>query len=148
MNVVITSEILKAYYLCPRKAYLLLYSKEQGNLHEYEKILLKNQLESQSKYLELLQKKYIDISPYSFSNFQEKHEFLTNAKLVVDGLQAKCAVLARTRKLNYEPTIIIGTHTINHTDKLDLMGQHLMPLEYKVLFGGITGMIATIISIN
>jgi len=121
MNVVITSEILKAYYLCPRKAYLLLYSKEQGNLHEYEKILLKNQLESQSKYLELLQKKYIDISPYSFSNFQEKHEFLTNAKLVVDGLQAKCAVLARTRKLNYEPTIIIGTHTINHTDKLDLM---------------------------
>jgi predicted RecB family nuclease len=121
MNIVITSEVLKAYSLCPRKAYLLLYSKERGNLHEYEEIFLKNQLENQTKYLELLKEKYIDISPYSISNLEEKHEFLIDAKLVIDSLQARCAILIKTSKLNYEPTIVIGTHAIDHTDKLNLM---------------------------
>ncbi|MHC5762440.1 hypothetical protein [Nostoc sp.] len=106
MNVVITSEVLQAYSLCPRKAYLLMYGKERRTLHEYEQIVIKNQLESQSKYFEVLKNKYnTGIFPYSISNFEERHEFLTDAKLVIDSLQAKCAILTRTSKLNYEPTI-------------------------------------------
>jgi len=121
MNIVITSEVLTAYFLCPRKAYLLLYSNERGKTHEYEQILIKNEFENQFKYLESLQQKYIDISPYSISNLEKKHECLTDAKLVVDNLEARCAILIRNSKLNYEPTIFTGTHAINHTDKLHLM---------------------------
>jgi hypothetical protein len=38
----ITSEIVVAYAQCPRKAYLLLYSPEQGEPHEYVRMLLAN----------------------------------------------------------------------------------------------------------
>ena len=47
MNVVITPEVLQSYFLCPRKAYLLMYGQEQGKLHEYEQILTRNQLANQ-----------------------------------------------------------------------------------------------------
>lgn len=121
MNVVITSEVFKAYSLCPRKAYLLIYSREQGNLHEYEKILIEKQFVNRSRNLELLKQKHIDVSPYSISNIEEEHKFLIDAKLVADRLQADCSILTRVSQLNYEPTIFIGTHTINNTDKLNLM---------------------------
>jgi len=41
--------------------------------------------------------------------------------LAADNLQAYCSILARVNNLSYEPTIFIGTHTINNTDKLRLM---------------------------
>ncbi len=121
MNFVITFEVLKAYYLCPRKAYLLIYSREQGNLHEYEKILIEKQFINQYRNLELLKQKHIDVYPYSVSNLGEEHKFLIDAKLVADRFQADCSLLTRVSQLNYEPTIFIGTHAINHTDKLHLM---------------------------
>ena len=39
----ITSEIIIAYSLCPRKAYLLLFEKEQGIVVEYIEILKKRE---------------------------------------------------------------------------------------------------------
>jgi predicted RecB family nuclease len=121
MNVVITSEVLQAYSLCPRKAYLLMYGKDKGILHEYEQILRKNQLANQSKNLELLKQKHTDVYPYNISNLKEGYEFLIDANLVADNFQAYCSILTRTNELSYEPTIFIGTHTINNTDKLSLI---------------------------
>ncbi len=92
MNVVITSEVVQAYSLCPRKAYLLMYGKEQGTLHEYEQILIKNQLAIQSRNLELLKQKHIDVYPYSVLNLEEEHKFLIDAKLVADRFQANCSI--------------------------------------------------------
>ena len=76
MNVVINSEIVQAYSLCPRKAYLLMYGKEQGELHEYEQILIKNQLVNQARNLELLKQKNIDVYPYNTSNLEKGCKFL------------------------------------------------------------------------
>jgi predicted RecB family nuclease len=121
MNVVITSEVLQAYSLCPRKAYLLMYGKEKGTLHEYEQILRRYQLANQSKNLGLLKQKHTDVYPYSVSNLEQGYEFLIDATLTVDNLQAYCPILKRSDKLGYEPTIFIGTHTISNTDKLSLM---------------------------
>ncbi|HHP7229879.1 MAG TPA: IS66 family transposase [Xenococcaceae cyanobacterium] len=121
MNVVITSEVLQAYSLCPRKAYLLMYGKEQGTIHEYEQILTRNQLANKIENWELLQQKHIDIYPYSISNLEKGHEFLIDANLIADNFQAYCPILTRVNELNYEPTIFIGTHTVNKTDRLKLM---------------------------
>ncbi|MBD2533390.1 IS66 family transposase [Nostoc flagelliforme FACHB-838] len=120
MNVVITSEILKAYSLCPRKAYLLMYGQEQGKLHEYEKILSKHQLVNQNKKLESLKQKYINAYTYNQEKFKHEYEFLIDVKLVFDRLQANCPVLTKVDKHNYEAIIFIGTHTINKIDKLEL----------------------------
>ena len=123
MNVVITSEVLQAYSLCPLKAYLLMYSQDSGTLHEYEQILIRNQLANQARNLELFKQKHVDVSPYSVSNLEKGREFLIDANLTADNLQAYCPILTLTRdnKLNYEPTIFIGTHTVNKTDRLNLM---------------------------
>jgi hypothetical protein len=121
MNVVITSEVLQAYSLCPRKAYLSMFGKDKGTLHEYEQILRRCQLANQSKNLELFKQKNIDVYPYSVSNLKEGYEFLIDANLTADNLQAYCSILTRINKLSYEPTIFIGTHTISNTDKLSLM---------------------------
>ncbi len=121
MNVVITSEVLQAYFLCPRKAYLLMYGKEQGTLHEYEQILIRNQLANQARNLELFKQKHVDVSPYSVSNLETGREFLIDANLTADNFQAYCPILTRDNKLSYEPTIFIGTHTVNKIDKLKLI---------------------------
>lgn len=121
MNILITSEVLQAYSLCPRKAYFLMYGKERGTLHEYEQILIANQLANQARYLEQLQHKYVDIYPYSIFNFEKGHDFLINANLATEKFQANCSILTRVNKLIYEPTIFTGTRTINNTDKLRLI---------------------------
>lgn len=121
MNAVITSEVLQAYSLCPRKAYLLMYGNERGKLHEYEQILIRNQLTNQSRNLEILKKKHTNVYPYGVSNFEKRYQFLIDANLATDKYQANCSILTRVDDLSYEPTIFIGTYTVNNTDKLNLM---------------------------
>ena len=101
MNVLITSEVLQAYSLCPRKAYLLMYGKKRGTLHEYEQILIRNQLANQARNLELLKQKHIDLYPYSVSNLEKGHEFLIDANLIADNFQAYCPILTRINKLSW-----------------------------------------------
>jgi hypothetical protein len=98
-----------------------MYGKDKGTLHEYEQILRRHQLANQSKNLELFKQKHTDVYPYSVSNLEEGYEFLIDATLTADNFQACCSILTRINKLSYEPTIFIGTHTINNTDKLRLM---------------------------
>jgi predicted RecB family nuclease len=122
MSIVITSEILKAYSLCPRKAYLLMYGKEQGSLHEYEQILIRNQIENQSRNWEIIKQKHIDVYPYSISNLEKGYEVFIDVNLAADWFQVNCPILlTRVNNMSYEPTIFIGTHTINNTDKISLM---------------------------
>lgn len=120
MNIAITSEILQAYYLCPRKAYLLIHSKEKGDLHEYEKILESYRFKNYTRNLELIKQKYCDIYPYNIENFREEHEFLIDANLSTKKFQAHCPILIRTDNQIYEPTIFIGTYKIYNIDKLKL----------------------------
>ena len=121
MNVVINSEILQAYSLCSRKAYLLMFAKEKGTLHEYEKIFIKNKLQNETLNIDILKRKYIDIYPYNSLNFEKGFKFLTNANLTIDNLQAYCSILTRVDNLSYEPTIFIGTHSIRKVDKINLI---------------------------
>lgn len=133
MNIVITSEILQAYSLCSRKAYLLMYGKDTGEIHEYEKILERRQFENHTKNLELLKHKYNDVYPYSTEALKKKHEFLVDANLSTEKLQAYCPILTRKDNLNYVPTIFLGTYKIRNIDKLKLIfiGHILAEIQEK-----------------
>src|SRR6266508_6701913 len=63
MQPTITSEVVVAYAQCPRKAYLLLFSPEQGEPHEYVRLLERQQGEHQARYLDRLQSKHSDVQP-------------------------------------------------------------------------------------
>src|SRR6266536_1992286 len=64
----ITSEIVVAYTQCPRKAYLLLVSPDQGEPHEYVRILEQQQRENHARYLDCLQHKHTDVQPYPYND--------------------------------------------------------------------------------
>jgi hypothetical protein len=75
-----------------------MYGKEKGTLHEYEQILRRYQLANQSKNLGLLKQKHTDVYPYSVSNLEQGYEFLIDATLTVDNLQAYCSILSGAEK--------------------------------------------------
>jgi predicted RecB family nuclease len=126
MSKPIDSEILIAYSQCPRKAFLLLCTNTQGTPHEYTEILEKQRQTNQRKFLDILQRKNVDVQPYNLENLKGKHEFLINVTLEANGLAAKCAILNKIRthsslgRYSYEPTIFVSTHSIKKEQKLEL----------------------------
>jgi len=51
MEPAITSEIVVAYAQCHRKAYLLLFSPDKGESHEYAQILEQQRCANQERYI-------------------------------------------------------------------------------------------------
>ena len=54
MEPTITVDIVGAYAQCPRKAYLLLFSPDKGEPHEYVQILEQQRSANQERYLHRL----------------------------------------------------------------------------------------------
>ncbi len=50
----ITPDILVAYCQCPRKAFLLLFSHEQGSENEYVRIIRMNRIGNQNEFIRKL----------------------------------------------------------------------------------------------
>jgi predicted RecB family nuclease len=126
MSKTITSEILAAYSQCPRKAYLLLCTRDKGTPHEYVDILEQQRQTTQRKYINILQQKNVDVQSYDPDKLKSKYQFLVNATLEVNGLAAKCAILNKIRihsalgHYSYTPTIFVGTHNIKKEQKLEM----------------------------
>jgi predicted RecB family nuclease len=126
MQPAITSEVVVAYTQCPRKAYQLLFSPEQGEPHEYVHLLAQQQGEHQARYLHRLQQKHAQVQPYSVEHLRNGSAVLHNACLQADGLTAMCDVLTRVEghatggPAYYEPTLCVPTHTISTEHKLAL----------------------------
>jgi len=126
MKKTITSEIVVSYSQCPRKAYLLLCTKERGTQHEYMQILEKQRQTTQRKYIDELREANADVHSYSLDNLKGNHKCLVNAILEADGYSAKCAALTKVRThsafghYSYEPTIVVGAHTIKKEHRLEL----------------------------
>ena len=126
MKKIITSEIIVAYSLCPRKAFLLLEEKEKGKSHEYVEILEKKKRESHSNYIKMLQQKNLDVQPYNQANLKKGSDFFTNATLQAEGIQATCSLLTKVEgrsslgRFHYEPTIFVGTCSISKEQSVEL----------------------------
>ena len=156
MQPTITSEVVVAYAQCPRKAYLLLFSPEQGEPHEYVGLLERQQGEHQARYLERLQSKHADVQPYTVENLRNGSEMLINGRLQANGCDAACGVLTKVEgtspldKHSYEPSICVGTHSISTEQKLELsfVGhvlaclQHTAPLAGRII--GMDGKVHTV----
>src|SRR2546430_12011027 len=126
MEPTITPDIVVAYAQCPRKAYLLLFSPDKGEPHEYVQILELQRQAHQERYIDRLKQTHADVQPYSLEHLRKESKVLINAHLQVDGFAADCGVLTRVegtstfRKYRYEPSIFVGTHSISTEQKLAL----------------------------
>src|SRR6266446_780106 len=126
MEPTITTDIVVAYSQCPRKAYLLLFSPDKGEPHEYVQILEQQRCANQERYIDHLQQTHADVQPYSIENLHKGSQVLINAHLQVDGFVADCGVLTRVEgkstfgKYRYEPSLFVGTYSISKEQKLAL----------------------------
>jgi predicted RecB family nuclease len=145
---VITSEIFVAYSQCPRKAFLLLFSDDQGTPHDYPRILAERRKAHQTQYLEVFKQSHEDAKPYDEKNLR-KGEFFVEATLKADCWEADCDVLTKvdqstsSRKIMYEPTIVVGTYSITKEQKTELLfiGKVLGQIQKQVpAIGTIVGM--------
>src|SRR5215470_11107985 len=145
----ITSDMVIAYSQCPRKAYLLLFSPEKGEPHQYTQILAQQRGAHQERYLNHFQHTQADVQPYSVENLRKGSKVLINAHLQVDGFAADCGVLTRVDvpstfgKYSYEPSIFVGKHSISKEQQLALsfVGSVLERLQHtSPAAGSIIGM--------
>src|SRR5262249_13674981 len=126
MEPTITTEIVVTYSQCHRKAYLLLFSPDKGEPHEYVQILEQQRCENQEKYIDHLKHTHADVQPYSLENLRKGSKVLINAHLQVDGFAAGCGSLPRVEgtstcgKYCYERTMFVATHNISKEEQLEL----------------------------
>ncbi len=126
MKNIITSEIAVAYSYCPLKAFLLLFSDEKKEPHEYMCLLEKQASINQAKYLNALKQDNISVGHYDPDNIDNSSDFLVEATLKAHNLEAYCDVLIKVRsnpssgKYSYEPTIVVGTQSITEELKIKL----------------------------
>jgi predicted RecB family nuclease len=122
----ITSEVFVAYSQCPRKAFLLLFSDNQGTPHDYHRILEERRKANQAQYLESFNQMHEDARPYDEKNLR-KGEVFVEATLKAECWQAYCDVLTKvaqdtsSRKIMYEPIIAVGTYSITKEQKTELL---------------------------
>jgi predicted RecB family nuclease len=139
MEPTITPDIVIAYAQCPRKAYLLLFSPDKGEPHEYVQMLKQQRCIQQDRYIDQLTQTHKDVEPYSLENLRKGSKVLINAHLQVDGFVADCGVLTRVEgtsmigKHSYEPSIFVGTYSISKEQQLVLsfVGNVLERLQHK-----------------
>src|SRR5438093_13159686 len=126
MELTITADIVVAYSQCPRKAYLLLFSPDKGEPHEYVQILEQQRQVNQERYIDHLQQTHADVQPYSLEHLRKGSKVLINAHLQMDGFAAECGALTNVErtstfgKYRYEPSIFVGTHSISKEQHLEL----------------------------
>lgn len=139
MNKIISTDVLVAYSQCPRKAYLLLCKNQKGEPHEYTRILQQQKITNQHQYINELNQKQLDVQSYSEKGLKSKKEFLVDATLQADGLEADCGLLTQVDgssalgRYSYEPTIFAGTHTVTKEQRLEVTfaGYVLAQLQKK-----------------
>lgn len=125
MKNVIASEVVVSYFHCPRKAFLLLFNNNKKP-SEYVRILEKQASVNRAKYLNALKQDNIDVSLYNPDNIENSADFLIEATLKAQNLEAYCDVLIKVLgsssfgKHSYEPMIIVGTYSIAKEQKIKL----------------------------
>jgi predicted RecB family nuclease len=124
MQPTITSEVVVAYAQCPRKAYLLLFSPDKAEPHEYAGILEEKTRMNRGTYLRTLRHETPHVCAYDAQTIIHSSDVLIEATLSAPGLQAYCDVLTPMAPgkswdiPSYTPTLVVGTHTITEEQKL------------------------------
>ena len=125
IKTIITSEVFVAYSQCPLKAFLLLFSDDQGVFHDYPSILEERRQVNKIQYLKKIKQSYENVEQYKQHDSNEK-QFLIEGILKAECWEAHCDILTKvepstSNKAIYEPTIIVGTYSITPEQKTELL---------------------------
>src|SRR5258707_14807784 len=112
----ISSELIEAFSLCPRKAFLLMTGATAGpRRHGYE-MVIREQAEANCQAHRARLAEGGEVVPFGGpAEMVAGREIVADADLTADGLQARCDFLmkvtepSRFGRFSYEPVKVIGT---------------------------------------
>src|SRR6266852_7980835 len=125
----ITSNIVQAHSLCPRKAFLLLFpdtSQSTDRSHAYVQILEERAKVNQARHAAKITQRSGNLCPSDANLLSTGPDFLINVSIRSSDLEAHCDVLTKVKtssdlgRYSYEPTIVIGTYSTNPEQKTGL----------------------------
>ena len=122
----ITPEPVVAYWLCQRKAFLLLRGDTCDSPHEYVKLIDAHASSSLKNFLDALRTDGFNIRPSEDQGMVGSADVITHTTLKAGDLEAKVDALVRRQhgsseaRGHYEPYLVVGTHTITKEQKLRL----------------------------
>ena len=123
----ITPDVAVAYILCPRKAYLLLCTDEQGAPHDYPGVLAADQRRNQTSYLNGLKQRHGYDAGDDWKLLRPGGDPLLPTVLKTLYCEAYCDGLAPALRVTaglgpqYEPTLVTGTYKVTHEQRLALL---------------------------
>ncbi len=124
MSRTITSEILAAYSQCPRKAFLLHCTDEQGVMPDYMRVIEQRRLLNKQEQMIKL-KQHVNGESCNSHEFNSSDESSRELILRSGDLEASCDALIQAEDNSsvesHEPLIIIGTYGVNKEDELKVL---------------------------
>jgi predicted RecB family nuclease len=114
----ITSDIVEAYSLCLRKAFMLLRGEQMMAPHEYPQIIVQKEAEKRRAYQASMGEAARATSSCVTDDIEAGHDIILDALVVADGLEARYDVLKKSkakagnRGWSYEPVKVLGTRQI------------------------------------
>ena len=146
----ITPELIAAYWVCQRKAFLLLRGDMGDNLHEYLALLDAHASRSLRNYLDSLGVAGFDIRRYGNQGDLNNADVITSSTLKADDLEARVDTLVRMRhgpleaRGHYEPHLVVGTQTITMDQKVRLAAiGHVLAKVFH--YRGVNGAIVNVV---
>jgi predicted RecB family nuclease len=125
----ITSNIVRAHSLCPRKAFLLLFpdtSQSTDRSHAYVQILEERAKVNQARHVAEITQRAGAFCPSDANLLSAEPDFLVNVNMRTSDLEAHFDVLTKVKtssdlgRYSYEPTLVIGTYSTTPEQKTDL----------------------------
>jgi predicted RecB family nuclease len=129
MKQTITTDLVEAYSLCPRKAFLLMAGEPNLGPHEYMRITDEQAVASRQARRAMLEEAGELPPGRGAADLSTGPKIVADAELVIDGLHARCDFLTRVSepsrlgRYGYEPVKVIGTCRASRPDALGLAYQ-------------------------
>jgi predicted RecB family nuclease len=128
MQQIITIDVVKAYSLCPRKAFLMMTSVANPGSHEYVRITDEQAAANRQAHGASLGQE-ADCPPGGIADLKTGANVLADVELAANGLRACCDFLtkvngsSRLGRFSYEPVKVIGTSRASRPDTFGLAYQ-------------------------
>jgi predicted RecB family nuclease len=129
MKQMITTDLVEAYSLCPRKAFLLMAGEPNPGPHEYVRTTDEQAAASRQARRAILEEAGELPPGGGTADLSTGPKVVADAELAIDGLHARCDFLtkvsepSRLGRFSYEPVKVIGTCRASRPDALGLAYQ-------------------------
>jgi len=129
MNHAISTDLVAAYSVCKRKAFLLLRGDSGDAPHEFVRLFEGHSAVALDAFLKSMQSSGLTVSHHSDNDrtgITGKVDVLTHVSLAAADLETTVHALVRLTpatsraRTRYEPYLVIGSHTITKADKIRL----------------------------